>query len=217
VEFTGNFLLTFHLANLLGKEEVGKASEAEMAILRLLTPIAKLYTAKSCHSITSEMVEVFGGAGYVEDTGIPKWLRDSQVFSIWEGTTNVLSLDVLRAMEKENAFPPFVKDIQARLTHVSHPDLQESAKKTKAACEKLTNFLSLMVKEGADFSSASARSFAFSLARTFSASLLLEFAQMHKEPSYIETAKRWCIQDLAPLLSADAEHRKKTSEILASL
>ncbi len=48
--------------------------------------------------VLSEVIEAFGGAGYVEDTGLPQLLRDSQVLPIWEGTTNVLSLDTLRAL-----------------------------------------------------------------------------------------------------------------------
>ena len=64
----------------------------------MLTPIVKLTTAKQCVAVVSEALECFGGAGYVEDTGLPMLLRDSQVFPIWEGTTNVLSLDALRAL-----------------------------------------------------------------------------------------------------------------------
>ena len=66
-----------------------------------MTPVLKLLTAKDSMRVTSEVIEGFGGAGYVEDTGLPKLLRDAQVFSIWEGTTNVLSLDFLRALKKE--------------------------------------------------------------------------------------------------------------------
>ena len=51
--------------------------------------------------MTSECLEAFGGAGYVEDTGLPALLRDAQVLPIWEGTTNVLSLDALRAVAKD--------------------------------------------------------------------------------------------------------------------
>ena len=53
--------------------------------------------------MAAEVVEAFGGAGYVEDTGIPLLLRDSQVLPIWEGTTNVLSLDALRAVLKDES------------------------------------------------------------------------------------------------------------------
>ena len=58
----------------------------------------KLTTGKQAVLVLSEVVEAFGGAGYVEDTGLPQLLRDSQVLPIWEGTTNVLSLDTLRAL-----------------------------------------------------------------------------------------------------------------------
>ena len=53
----------------------------------------------------SEVLEAFGGAGYVEDTGLPMLLRDAQVFSIWEGTTNVLALDALRAIGPKGLAP----------------------------------------------------------------------------------------------------------------
>lgn len=53
-------------------------------------------------SVATEGLESFGGVGYLEDSGLPKILRDGQVLSIWEGTTNVLALDVLRAIAKTN-------------------------------------------------------------------------------------------------------------------
>ena len=62
-----------------------------------------MYTAKKNISFSSEVLEAFGGVGYIEDSGIPKFLRDGQVLSIWEGTTNVLALDFLRAIKKEGA------------------------------------------------------------------------------------------------------------------
>ena len=67
-------------------------------LLRLLTPLAKLWTGKLAVKMCSEALECFGGAGYIEDTGLPQLLRDAQVYAIWEGTTNVLSLDSLRAL-----------------------------------------------------------------------------------------------------------------------
>ncbi len=96
-----SFHFVMHISELLGKEETQKLTLLEKAELRAMTPVLKLLTAKDCIKVTSEVCEGFGGAGYVEDTGIPKLLRDAQVFSIWEGTTNVLSLDFLRALKKE--------------------------------------------------------------------------------------------------------------------
>ncbi len=96
-----SFHFVMHISELLGKEETQNLSLEEKVELRLMTPVLKLLTAKDCMKVTSEVCEGFGGAGYIEDTGIPKLLRDAQVFSIWEGTTNVLSLDFLRALKKE--------------------------------------------------------------------------------------------------------------------
>lgn len=127
-EFAKCFKLTFYVVELLGKEEVGVATETEKKILRALTPIVKLYSAKKCLSITSEALECFGGAGYVENTGIPRLLRDAQVFSIWEGTTNVLALDFLRVCEKENALETLTEQFKIK-------DLNEKFRKPEYARE----------------------------------------------------------------------------------
>lgn len=102
------FALTFYVAHLLGRDECGTASERDRLLLRALTPISKLYSARQCMLGVSEVVEVFGGAGYIEETGIPRLLRDAQVFSIWEGTTNVLALDFLRALDKKETREAFI-------------------------------------------------------------------------------------------------------------
>jgi hypothetical protein len=67
------------LARLLGLVETGKATPLETATLRLLTPCAKMFTAKEAVAVVSEGLEVFGGQGYMEDTGLPGMLRDAQV------------------------------------------------------------------------------------------------------------------------------------------
>ncbi|MEK6629026.1 MAG: acyl-CoA dehydrogenase family protein [Bdellovibrionota bacterium] len=92
IEFAKCFKLTFLVIELLGKEETNKATDTEKKLLRALTPIVKLYTAKKCVVIASECLECFGGAGYIENTGIARLYRDAQVFAIWEGTTNILAL-----------------------------------------------------------------------------------------------------------------------------
>ncbi len=118
--FEDCFKLTFFVIELLGKEEVNKATENEKIMLRALTPIVKLYTGKKVMQVVSEVVEIFAGAGYIEDTGIPRLLRDAQVFSIWEGTTNVLSLDFLRAMEKENAMSVLMAYWESKNIEIPH-------------------------------------------------------------------------------------------------
>lgn len=108
-EFEGAFALTFEVAHLLGRVEQGLAAPHETVALRLLTPLAKLWTGKMAVNLCSEALECFGGAGYIEDTGLPQLLRDAQVYAIWEGTTNVLSLDSLRVLAGSDSFPALRK------------------------------------------------------------------------------------------------------------
>ncbi|GMR45855.1 hypothetical protein PMAYCL1PPCAC_16050, partial [Pristionchus mayeri] len=91
-------LFLVNIAYLIGLEESGRASESQSALLRLMTPVLKAYTAKLVVPHVSEALECFGGMGYMEDSGIAQALRDAQVMPIWEGTTNVLSMDVMRVM-----------------------------------------------------------------------------------------------------------------------
>jgi alkylation response protein AidB-like acyl-CoA dehydrogenase len=108
VDAQAAYALAAHCFALLGRVEVDGDGDGDIngdpaagAQLRLAAPIAKLTTGKLAVVSASEYVECFGGAGYVEDTGIPRLLRDAQVLPIWEGTTNVLALDVLRALSQD--------------------------------------------------------------------------------------------------------------------
>lgn len=75
----GCLLLVLQVAEWLGRSETGMATDQEKLLLRLVVPLMKLYTAKQSVAVCSELVEAFGGQGYMEDTGIPTLLRDSQV------------------------------------------------------------------------------------------------------------------------------------------
>src|SRR5690606_13020625 len=74
-ETRGALLLAFELVELMGRQEAGELDDAQKSLLRLITPIAKLLTARQAVAVVSECIEAFGGAGYVEDTGLPMLLR----------------------------------------------------------------------------------------------------------------------------------------------
>lgn len=132
-----SFMLAFRAVELLGKEECGEATDDDRALLRLLTPVAKLYTAKQAVAVASEALEAFGGAGYIEDTGLPRLLRDAQVLPIWEGTTNVLALDMLRAVERTNAFDVWRAAMRRTLSNIRSDTMLEEAKRAVAAIERI--------------------------------------------------------------------------------
>jgi alkylation response protein AidB-like acyl-CoA dehydrogenase len=114
VDAAGAFALAGHAFALLGRVEVDGDADAA-AELRVVAPLAKLATGKLAVASASEYLECFGGAGYVEDTGIPRLLRDAQVLPIWEGTTNVLALDVLRAVAREDAGKRLLARLEAAI------------------------------------------------------------------------------------------------------
>jgi putative acyl-CoA dehydrogenase len=190
LEWMGCFHLTMKAIELLGKEECGKASETESALLRVLTPLAKLYCGKSNVAVASEVLECFGGAGYVEDTGLPKLLRDAQVLAIWEGTTNVLSLDMLRAFEKEKGFEALQSDLSARLRAIQNPEAQKIL--SHALADLSRNFESAM-KAGAEHVSANARGFSMTLTRIYIGSLLWEFAESTGDAKDRIAAQQWLL------------------------
>jgi acyl-CoA dehydrogenase len=80
---------------------------------RILIPIAKAVTGKLAVPCVSECMELIGGVGYIEDRVMPRLLRDAQVLPIWEGTTNILALDMLRVARKERAHELLLARIRA--------------------------------------------------------------------------------------------------------
>jgi acyl-CoA dehydrogenase len=99
--YRGNLLFVLNAAKLLGKIENDLANDSEKLLHRVMTPCMKLFTAKESVAFVSEGVEAFGAMGYMENSGIPVILRDAQVLPIWEGTTNVLALDLTRALQRD--------------------------------------------------------------------------------------------------------------------
>lgn len=169
-------LMAFRVAELLGKIERKVATDHERLLFRILTPIAKLLTAKQAVAVTSEAIESFGGAGYVEDTGLPRMLADAQVLPIWEGTTNVLSLDTLRAMSSEGTFEALSQDLHQNLEAAATAELGPSAQAARSALEHATAWLSRAMNEPATMERG-ARRLALTLGRAYQLSLLAGHAQ----------------------------------------
>ena len=168
----------FFVAELVGSEEAGEIDEGQLKLLRLLTPLMKLVTARQAVSVASEVIEAFGGAGYVEDTGLPVLLRDSQVLSIWEGTTNVLSLDALRAIGSDGAGLDLIEaEISVCLSEVRAVDLQSAISTAQQAIEHARSWLNEAKSDGRQAVEAGARRFAITVGRSLALALLARHAQ----------------------------------------
>jgi alkylation response protein AidB-like acyl-CoA dehydrogenase len=174
-EAWGAFLMTFLLVELYGRQENDQIDTQQEALLRILTPLAKLATGKQCVAVVSEVIESFGGAGYVEDTGLPQLLRDAQVLPIWEGTTNVLSLDLLLRSGSATGLAALLGRATEAARGVTDPQLAAAVRKSIAALERAA----LWTEAGhdADVLQAGARRLAMTLARALQLALLCEHGQ----------------------------------------
>jgi len=178
-EYAGAFCLAFRSASLLGRLERaagGEADELAARLSRVVIPIAKLVTGKQAVAVTSEAIEACGGAGYVEDTGLPRVLADAQVLPIWEGTTNVLSLDTLRALASGAGALALHAELEDQLAAARDPGLAQPAALARAAMHHATAWLGDAMAEPARLE-AGARRFAMTLGRSLELALLIGHAQ----------------------------------------
>jgi putative acyl-CoA dehydrogenase len=89
--------LTFRLAQALD----AKGDPRQAAFARIGLPLAKYLTTKRVPAVVAEAMECLGGAGYVEESPLPRLFRQSPLNAIWEGSGNVIALDVLRVLSRE--------------------------------------------------------------------------------------------------------------------
>jgi putative acyl-CoA dehydrogenase len=101
VESEAATTLMMRIARAYDAVATGTASDTEPAFRRLATAVAKYWVCKRQPAFVAEALECLGGAGYVEESGLPRLFRESPLNGIWEGSGNVIALDVLRAVARE--------------------------------------------------------------------------------------------------------------------
>ncbi|MEV6314360.1 acyl-CoA dehydrogenase family protein [Streptomyces sp. NPDC051776] len=138
-------------------------TEAERHLLRIAVPAAKFWVTKRCTPVAVEALECLGGNGYVEESRMPRLLRESPLNSIWEGAGNIQALDVLRALQREPAA------LDAFLTELGQ---------ARGADHRLDDAIKDMLTELADLSGidARARRLVERMALTLQGSLLVRYA-----------------------------------------
>ncbi|MEV7672780.1 acyl-CoA dehydrogenase family protein [Streptomyces sp. NPDC088752] len=92
----------------------GEDAARERALLRIAVPVAKYWVTKRCTPVVTEALECLGGNGYVEESGMPRLLRESPLNSVWEGSGNVQALDVVRVLRTEPlSLDAFLREVGA--------------------------------------------------------------------------------------------------------
>ena len=105
--------MVFQTAEALRRADDGDA--AAYALVRVFTPLIKFRACRDARKVTGDAMEVRGGCGYIEDWADPRLVRDAHLGSIWEGTSNIVALDVLRAIRREGSLPALDQHLRGLL------------------------------------------------------------------------------------------------------
>jgi acyl-CoA dehydrogenase len=177
VDYEAAAAFSFEAARLLDeRERVGDDSDA-YKLMRLLIPVSKYKTARMAVDTASYAMEILGGNGYVREHVTHRLLRDAQVLPIWEGPSNILSLDVLRAFNRENAHEALIPYLDEKLASIEHPALEEYAAETESRFRELQTALGTLATEDDDYAQYHAKRLTDLVFDVVTAALLLEEAQ----------------------------------------
>ncbi|MDP3521840.1 MAG: acyl-CoA dehydrogenase family protein [Hydrogenophaga sp.] len=133
--------MVFQTAEALRRADAGEPGA--YALARILTPLIKFRACRDARKVTGDAMEVRGGCGYIEEWSDPRLVRDAHLGSIWEGTSNIVALDVLRAVRREQSLDALDKHLRGLLAELDADDslrrdlemaLERARRLTETAC-----------------------------------------------------------------------------------
>ena len=185
-----NFYLVWRAVKALDLADAGNEHEAQL--FRIINPLTKKWSAETGVYITRESMELMGGLGYIEDGVMPKLFRDILVLPIWEGSGNIIILDMLRAMGKSKGFAAICKEITS-----SAENSEEHGKWMKDELDKLVFFAEKLMTLTPEETEASAKPFFEKLTSLYQISILLD--EINEESKvWILPALKWLIAKYSP-------------------
>jgi alkylation response protein AidB-like acyl-CoA dehydrogenase len=171
--------LIFETASLVS----ATGDESGRRLYRILVPLSKLKGARGGLELASQAVEVHGGNGYIENWPTARQLRDAQCHTIWEGTENIICLDVLRSMAKDNAHDALLDRIDGTLEAAVHPSLTAVRDAIAQARRDAQEIIAFLATADNDIRQLHARRAGSLLSDLTQAALLLEAAQEELDSS----------------------------------
>jgi alkylation response protein AidB-like acyl-CoA dehydrogenase len=164
--------------------ECSHGTGRDALLRRILVPAAKVRLCRLGVNAATAAIELYGGNGYCEDWGLTRLLRDAQCHPIWEGSENICSLDVLRAIRRENAHEAALARVDSALaTAADGPSFTAGAvSATRRARDELVTRIDAITQRDGDWAEAASARLTQLLVDTVSAALLLEQspADLHK-------------------------------------
>ena len=193
IEVEGCAALAFETAAVLERVDRHGAEE-DQRLLRILTPLGKYYIPKRGEYVTLEALEMRGGNGYVEDWVNARMLRDSIVNVVWEGSSNVIVLDVARVIAREGAAAALFGMLHQRLQSFQQPAVVPVARQVQTVVNQLAERLQALASLDSDSAQLPLRGLVERMAQLTIVTLLLEQAEIELLRGLEGTGKRkWLI------------------------
>ena len=142
--------MVFQTAQALAQSDAG--DKTAYALARILTPMIKFRACRDARKVAGDAMEVRGGCGYIEEWSDPRILRDAHLGSIWEGTSNIVALDVIRATKREGSLPVLQAHLTGLLGEVAGHDLLTPAydQALRDALQRAAALVATAAQEGGD-------------------------------------------------------------------
>jgi acyl-CoA dehydrogenase len=176
VEVEGCAALAFETIAVLERVDQHGAEE-DQRLLRILTPLCKYYIPKRGEYVTLEALEMRGGNGYIEDWPDARLLRDAIVNVIWEGSSNIIVLDVARAIAREGVDAVLFDMLHNRLQALQQPLIESAAHQVQALARQLAERMRRLIELDFDQAQLPLRGLVERMAQLTIVTLLLEQAE----------------------------------------
>jgi len=145
-------------------------------LYRILVPLAKFRCTRRGIELASQAIEVHGGNGYIEEWPVARQLRDAQCHTIWEGTENIICLDVMRAMRKEHAEESLFARVERAIGGAEHPALVDTVSQIGRSVDELKDAIAYLERSPEELRLLNARRMTDYMADVAQAALLVEEA-----------------------------------------
>ncbi|KGD39336.1 hypothetical protein DO70_6478 [Burkholderia pseudomallei] len=210
--------LFMQIALLLAKADAGDAQAG--GCVRILTPLIKFRACRDARRVAGDAMEVRGGTGYIEEWSDARVLRDAHLGSIWEGTSNIVALDVARAVKREGALAPLRAFLLGALDTARLPGA--SATRLRRALDRASDAIAHVARTGDD---AFVRQAASALYHATTAILLasegMRLAPDHRRLALAHLVLRYKLSPVDPLATpradADADAEAEAGVLAALL
>ncbi|GEN82459.1 acyl-CoA dehydrogenase [Sporosarcina luteola] len=154
----------------------GTASDRETILNRLFIALMKKETAEQAIHFAHEAIEMHGGNGYIEDFVTPRLLRDAQVLTVWEGTANILGLELIRLVNNYEAHKLFLDEMRNRLVIIHDSEMKKAV---FVELNKLSTDLTVFANLDNALQTLEAKGLMKRMAHLYESIVALEWAMKH--------------------------------------